>query len=128
MRIGDIVTLKDRGDDLYIFWAASPASAPPLVMGKFVRASGPHDALTVGFASAGPVCCPLFASGLEVTHQGQPYVVEADGPENVVLSYSERRVGVPPREYTAETFSHSGKTLASRAALVRANLSKFITT
>jgi hypothetical protein len=126
MRIGEIVTLKDRPGH-WIFWGMSPTAIPPLVMAKFVRASGPHDALTIGFASAVPVCCPIFAPGMTVTHQGEPHQVEGDDGATVILVYSGRKVAVPPREYTAETFSHSGRTLASRAALVRSNLSKFIT-
>jgi hypothetical protein len=120
MRIGDIVTLRGR-EGLWIFAGMNPTAIPPLVMGKFIRASGPRDAITIGTAMASLVKSVSFAASDLVDFQGGTAIVESDDGETVVLTYGPHKV-----ERAGTKFSHEGRVIhTDRAALVRENLSKF---
>jgi hypothetical protein len=126
VRVGDIVRLANRGEGLWIFAGPRPGEIPTLTMGKFVRATGEREAITLGIESATLVATPVFTPGDTVTHQNEPHIVESDGESNVVLTYGPRQVAVPPRDHAGEHFTHSGRVFADRAQLVRENLHKFI--
>jgi hypothetical protein len=124
MKAGDIVKLAGR-DGLWIYALARPGEPPVLTQAKFINALG--QAITIGEASATLVVTPVFTPGETVTHEHQPAIVESDDGQIVVLVYSGRRVGVPPRNHDGENFTHEGRIIHSdRALLVRENLKKFI--
>jgi hypothetical protein len=124
MRNGDIVSLAGR-EGLWIHAGTRPGEPPVLTQAKFVRATGPRDAITCGVAMATVVSSPSFTVGETVTHEHQPATVESDDGQTVVLTYSGRKVAVPPRFY--ETMEHEGRIVHSdRALLVRENIKKFI--
>jgi hypothetical protein len=127
MNRGDIVTLANR-TGLWVFAGDSPAESPNA--GKFVKAThldsqNPHEAITIGMASATLVASPQFLPGMTVHFCGGEAEVESDDGESVELTYT-RRVPVPPHEYPGEFFSQDGRCFVERAALVRNNIHLFI--
>ena len=126
MKSGDIVSLAGR-DGLFVYVGARPGEIPPGQMSRFLRATGAREAVTTGTAGAVLITRPSFSPGMTVTHNGEPHAVESDDGSTVVLTYA-HQVSVPPRQYTAETFSHEGRVIhTDRAQLVRENLKMFVT-